>query len=99
MQHGEIKLRVMLAGEPHKLFTYWRGALPDGRPSSASVTILRPRRKFQVSSWWLPRDQGFYFEPMTRTEKKRAELSISDKALLMSAPEIATARRLDGRDI
>jgi hypothetical protein len=33
-------------------------------------------------------------EPMNRTEKKRAELSISDKSLRMAATEIAIARHL-----
>ena len=39
-------------------------------------------------------DPNFYFEAMTRTEKKRAELSISDRSLSMTAPEIETARHL-----
>lgn len=93
MKHGEIKIRVQLRGEPQKIITYWRGWLPDAVPERAAITIVRKSQKPR-NRWWLSNDPNFYFESMTRTEKKRAELSISDKSLHMTATEIATAREL-----
>jgi hypothetical protein len=94
MQHGDIQVQVSLRGEPHKLLTYWRGSLRETLPISAAVTIVRPKRNHGNRGYWDYRDPSFYFEAITRTEKKRAELSISDKSLLMQAGEIATARHL-----
>jgi hypothetical protein len=95
VKHGDIQVRLSLHGEPQKLLTYWR-ALPDLLPNTASVTILKMNKKAARSPWWSDFDANFYFEPMTRTEKKRAELSISDKALSMTASEIEIARHLTG---
>jgi hypothetical protein len=92
MQHGDVQVRISLSGEPQKLLTYWRGSLRDILPTQSSITILRPRLKRQ--RWWLYDDPSFHFEAMTRTEKKRAELSISEKSLMMQSGEIATAREL-----
>lgn len=94
MQHGDIQVRISLFGEPQKLLTYWRGSLRDVVPQSASVTILKIRRRSRLNWWARNDDPNFYFEAMNRSENKRAELSISDKALYMTAPEIATAREL-----
>lgn len=91
MQHGDIVVQFSLHGEPQKLLTYWRGSLRDILPKSASISILRTRRQHR---WWRFDDPNFYLEAMTRTEKKRAELSISDKSLFMTASEIAIARHL-----
>jgi hypothetical protein len=92
MQHGDIQLRISLSGEPQQLLTYWRGSLRDNLPTRAGVTILRPRPKRQ---WWgYFGSPNFNFEAITRAEKKRAELGISDKALMMQADEIAIAREL-----
>ncbi|WP_159011375.1 hypothetical protein [Bradyrhizobium sp. S69] len=95
MQHGGIKVRLSLRGEPQKLLTYWRGSLQDQLPETANVTILRKDNKLPINPWW-PNyfNPNLYFETMTRTEKKRAELSISDQSLSMNATEIETARRL-----
>ena len=93
MEHGDIRVRVGFSGEPQKLVTYWRGSLRHVVPVSASITILRARPARQSWYWWRT-DQNFYFEAMTRTEKKRAELSISDKSLYMQPGEIARAREL-----
>jgi hypothetical protein len=94
MQHGDIRVRISLYGEPQKITTYWRASLRDTLPETASVTILKMRRKPSSRQWWYDDDPNFYFERMTRTEKKRAELSISDKSLYMTAAEIETARHL-----
>ena len=91
MQHGEILVRLSLSGEPQKLLTYWRGSMRDMVPSSAAVTILKLNKKPPRTPWWSDYDPNFYFELMTRTEKKRAELGISDRALSMTALEIETA--------
>lgn len=95
MQHGDIKIRISLGGEPQKLLTYWRGFLRDVVPDHAAVTILRKRKG--RTDWWSWDDQNFYFEAMNRSESKRAELSISEKSLHLSAGEIATARELTKR--
>jgi hypothetical protein len=95
MQHGDIQLRVSLGGEPQKLVTYWRGSLRGYLPTRALVTILRPRPKSQQFHWW--HDPNFHFEAITRTEKKRAELSVSEKSLMMLPNEIAIARDLTER--
>jgi hypothetical protein len=95
MQHGDIKVRLSLRGEPQKLLTYWHGSLHDQLPETANVTILRKDNKPPINPWWPDYfDPNLYFETMTRTEKKRAELSISDQSLSMNATEIETARQL-----
>jgi hypothetical protein len=94
MQHADIRLQLSLSGEPQKILTYWRGTMQDMLPTAVSVTILKMHKKQQRSPWWSDYDANFYFEAMTRTEKKRAELSISDRSLSMTAPEIETARHL-----
>jgi hypothetical protein len=93
MAHGDNLIRIALAGEPQKLLTYWRGSLRHLAPTSASVTITkvsRPRGRWQ----WHTTDPNFYFDAITRTENKRAVMSISEKSLLMQAGEIAAARLL-----
>ncbi len=92
MEHGEILVQISLAGEPQKLLTYWRGSLRHCLPIAASVTILRP--SCGSRRWWDFNDPNFHFKSMTRTEKKRAELSISEKSLMMQPQEIAIAREL-----
>jgi hypothetical protein len=67
--------------------------LRDTQPTSASVSIIRPRIK-PSWAWYDYHDPSFHFEGMTRTEKKRAVLSISEKSLKMQAPEIEIARHL-----
>jgi hypothetical protein len=94
VQHGDIMMRLALRGEPQKLFTYWRGPMRDILPTEAAVTILKMNKRPPSSPWWSDRNPDFHFEAMTQTEKKRAELSISDHALSMTAPEIETARYL-----
>jgi hypothetical protein len=94
MQQGELRVIVSLDAEPQKLATYWRGSLRDTIPTSASITLLRENRRPRNDWWWDYRSPHIGLEAMTRTEKKRAELSISDLALHMSAGEIATAREL-----
>jgi hypothetical protein len=90
MQAGDIFIRADLRGEPQRLLTYWRGFLRESVPPQASVKILRPVR-FDRRSYG--RD-GIYFESIKRTEKKRAELSISEVSLRMNGKEIAEARYL-----
>src|SRR5262245_58289817 len=92
MEHGDIQVRLSLRGEPQKLLTYWRGSLRDILPTSASVAVLRPLIKGRY--WFDYHDPSFYFEGMTRTEKKRAVLSISDMSLKMQPREIEIARHL-----
>jgi hypothetical protein len=92
MQHGDVQVSVSLRGEPQKLLTYWRGSLRDILPTSASVAVVRPLIKGRY--WFDYHDPSFYFEGMTRSEKKRAELSISDLSLKMQPGEIEIARHL-----
>jgi hypothetical protein len=94
MQHGDIVVRLSLYGEPQKLLTYWRGSLPDMLPTGAAISILKTNKKRVRTPWYADYVPDFHFEEMTRSEKKRAELSISEKSLSMSATEIATARHL-----
>jgi hypothetical protein len=95
MQHGEIQLRVTLAGEPQKLLTYWRGSLRETLPTRASVSIIRPYVVPRGWRWWWDHyDPSFHFEPLNRLEKKRTELSISDASLKMQPNEIEMARHL-----
>lgn len=90
MQTEEIVLNVSMAGEPQKLFTYCRGSLPGALPVSAAIRIVRSR-KYRPHSFY---DPDLYFNQMSRTEKKRAELSISERSLRMDAKEIEVARTL-----
>jgi hypothetical protein len=94
MQHGDLRVGLSLGGEPRKLLVYWRGWLREIVPESASVTILRPYRPHPDERFWYYTSPHIQLEMLTRTEKKRAELSISDKALMMQPEEIGTAREL-----
>jgi hypothetical protein len=87
-------VRLSLSEEPQKLFAYWRGPMRDILPTAAAVTILKINKRPPTTPWWSDHNPNFHFEAMTQTEKKRAELSISDQALSMTAPEIETARYL-----
>jgi hypothetical protein len=80
MQHGDIHMRISLSGEPQKLLTYWRGSLRDMLPTMAGVSITRPLVKPR-RTWLDVYNPSLYFEGMTRTEKKRADLSISEQSL------------------
>jgi hypothetical protein len=92
MRHGEIRVRLSLGGEPQKLLTYWRGSLREVLPEAAWVSVLRPRIK---GRWWFDyHDPSFYFERITRIEKKRAVLSISEQSLKMQPGEIKIAGHL-----
>jgi hypothetical protein len=93
MQHGDILVSVSLDGEPQKLTTYWRGTLRDKLPLTASIAVLRPPQVL-VKPWFEYRSRNIFFEPITRTENKRADLSISEKSTDMQAGEIAVAREL-----
>jgi hypothetical protein len=90
LQTEEIVLNVSMAGEPEKLFTYCRGSLAGVLPASAAISIVR-RRRYRPHAFSNP---DLYFDQMTRTEKKRAELSISERSLRMDAKEIEVARTL-----
>lgn len=95
MKHGDIVVHLKVAGEPQRLLTYWRGSLKDVLPVSASIVIRRPARLSNRPGWrheWYTNNIGF--EPITRTEFKRAELSISEKSLDMQPPEIEVVRHL-----
>ncbi len=91
MEHGDIQVQITLRGEPQKVTTYWRGSLRELTPTEASVTILRPRGRPKYG-WSY--DTNLYFDAITHKEAKRAELSISEKALEMRAEEIKTAAEL-----
>jgi hypothetical protein len=93
MQHGDIVVRVSVGAEPQKLFTYWRGSFGDLVPDVASITIVRPWVR-SSDKWTRYYDPSISLEAMSRSEDKRAVLSISDKALNMQAGEIAIARHL-----
>jgi hypothetical protein len=90
VQTENIILNVSMAGEPQKLFTYCRGSLPGALPVNAAIGTVRAWR-YRPDSFYRP---DFYFDQMSRTEKKRAELSISERSLRMDAREIEAARSL-----
>jgi hypothetical protein len=90
IQHGDIRMRLALRGEPQKLLVYWRGSLSDILPTSASVSIIRPLRRSYLGYW----NPSLYFEAISRSEKKRADLSISETSLEMEPEEIQAARHL-----
>jgi hypothetical protein len=95
LRHGDIRVRVALRCEPQKLVNHWRRSFGDNLPISASITMLRSGRRPKNDWWWA----NYYsphldFEGMTRTEKKRAELSISEASLKMLPTEIAAAADL-----
>ena len=95
MQTEDIILNVSMAGEPQKLCTYCRGSLPGVLPVSAAIGIVRPWR-YRPHSFYSP---DFYFDQMSRTEKKRAELSISERSLRMEARESRRRGSLDRHDV
>ena len=90
LQTEAIVLNVSMEGEPQKLFTYCRGSLPGVVPVSASISIVRPRR-YRPHAYYNP---DIYFDQMSRKEKKRAELSVSEQSLRMDATELEAARSL-----
>jgi hypothetical protein len=90
LQNDDIILKVSIQGEPQKLFTYCRGSFPGVLPTNAAISIVRPR-SYQPHSYHNP---NINFDQMSCTEKKRAELSVSEKSLRMDATEIGAARML-----
>lgn len=90
MEHGDLYARITMSDEPSRLFRFWRSTLSEAQPESASVTIKKRNRPWH--DW---RSPDFYLHAVNSTERKLADISLSDLSLQLTSEEIEQASRLN----
>jgi hypothetical protein len=87
MNSDDLLISLRIQGEPSALFRNWRAGLRENVPKSASVSLKKRN----------PRPNGeryFNCESVLPTERKRADLSLSEICQLLRPEEIASFRDL-----
>lgn len=84
-KHGDLTAKIAMTAEPSRLFRFWRSTLRDAQPETASVIIKKQKVRFDHY------DTGLVLESVMRTERKRADLSLSEKSLQLGPHEIQNA--------
>jgi hypothetical protein len=87
MKLGEVLISLRMKAEPSALFRSWRAGMRDTTPRSASVSLRKKNPKPNG-------DPYFDCEDVWPTERKRADLSLSEICEMLRPEEIASFRDL-----